>query len=140
MGFSPPSESLASESLFSESLFSEFLLSEFPPSEFSSDSCTPLIRHPLDSSQVWKENIPSWYNLWRTNSISVVGNSELHCRGRCRFNSCPRPIRVTWQMQIWCLVVSTLWCSLFVADLIMGMEELELHCRCGGRSDSESLE
>ena len=23
-------------------------------------------------------------------------NSELYCRGRCRFNSCPRPIGITW--------------------------------------------
>ena len=27
-----------------------------------------------------------------------------------------------------------LWCSLFVADVIVGMEELELHYRCRGRS------
>ena len=67
--------------------------------------------------------------------FSLVGNSDLHCRGRCRFNSCPRPIRATWQMQIWCLVVFMLWCFLFVADLIVGMAELELHYRCGGRSN-----
>ena len=36
----------------------------------------------------------------------------------------------TWQMQTWCLAVSMLWHSLFVADLILGMKELELHYRC----------
>ena len=36
-------------------------------------------------------------------------------------------------MQIRCLAVSMLWCSLFVADPIVGMEELELHYRCRGR-------
>ena len=40
--------------------------------------------------------------------FSLVRNSELHCRGRCRFNSCPRPIRITCQMHIWCLAVSML--------------------------------
>ena len=54
-------------------------------------------------------------------------------RGRCRFNSYPRPIRITWQMQMWCLAVYMLLCSLFVADLIVGMEELELHYRRRGR-------
>ena len=43
-------------------------------------------------------------------------------------------------MQIWCLAVSMLWCSLFVADLIVGMEELELHYRCRGDLISEKLE
>ena len=28
---------------------------------------------------------------------------------------------------MWCLAVSMLWCSIFVADLIVGMEELELY-------------
>ena len=38
-------------------------------------------------------------------------------------------------MQIWCLAVSMLWCFLFFfADLIVGLEELELHYRCRGRS------
>ena len=47
-------------------------------------------------------------------------------RGRCRFSSYPRPIRITWQMQMWCLVVCMLLCSLFVADLIVGMEEIRI--------------
>ena len=67
--------------------------------------------------------------------FSLVRNSDLHCRGRCRFNSCPRPIRATWQMQIWGLAVFMLWCFLCVADLIVGMAELELHYRCRGRSN-----
>ena len=33
----------------------------------------------------------------------------------------------------WCLAVSMLWCSLVVADPILGMEEFELHCRRRGR-------
>ena len=36
-------------------------------------------------------------------------------------------------MQMWCLAVYMLLCSLFVADLIVGMEELELHYRRRGR-------
>ena len=43
--------------------------------------------------------------------------------------------RITWQMQMWCLAVYMLLCSLLVADLIVGMEELELHYRCRGRSN-----
>ena len=39
-------------------------------------------------------------------------DSELHCRGRCRCYSCPRPIRSTWWMQIWCLAVSMLRCPI----------------------------
>ena len=35
----------------------------------------------------------------------LVANSELHCRGRCRFNFCPKSTRITQQMQMWCLVV-----------------------------------
>ena len=54
-------------------------------------------------------------------------------------NSCPRPIRATWQMQIWCLAVFMLWCFLFVADLIVGMEELELHYRCRVRSNFRKI-
>ena len=27
----------------------------------------------------------------------MVANSELHCRGRCRFNSCPRSILLSLQ-------------------------------------------
>ena len=42
-------------------------------------------------------------------------------------------------MQIWCLAVSMLWCSLFVADLIVGMEEVELHYRCRGRSNLQKF-
>ena len=38
-------------------------------------------------------------------------------------------------MQMWCLGVSMLWCLLFVADLIAGMEELELQYRCRDRSN-----
>ena len=89
----------------------------------------------LRLEELWFEfsfpNHPNTYHgrrVW----LSLAGNSELHCRGRCRFNSCPRPIRITWQMQISCLAVSMLWGSLFVADLIVGMEELELHYICRG--------
>ena len=32
-----------------------------------------------------------------------------------------------------------LWCYLFVADLIVRMEELELHCRCRGRSNFRKI-
>ena len=42
-------------------------------------------------------------------------------------------------MQIWCLAVSMLWCFLFFADLMMGMEELELHYRCRGRSNFRKI-
>ena len=50
------------------------------------------------------------------------------------FNICPRPIRITWQMQMWCLAVSMLCClKSIVADLIVGMEDLELLCRCRRR-------
>ena len=42
-------------------------------------------------------------------------------------------------MQIWCLAVSMLWCSLFVADLIVGMWELELHYRCRCRSNFRKI-
>ena len=64
-------------------------------------------------------------------------NPPLETPSRC--SSCPRPSRITWQMQIWCRAVSMLWCSLCVADLIMGMEELELHHRCRGRSNFRKI-
>ena len=32
-----------------------------------------------------------------------------------------------------------LWCSLSVADLMAGMEEVELHCRCRGRSNLRKI-
>ena len=35
-------------------------------------------------------------NDGRRTLFSLVANSELHCRGRCRCNSCSRPIRITW--------------------------------------------
>ena len=38
-------------------------------------------------------------------------------------------------MQIRRLAVSKLWCSQIVADLIVEIEELELHFRCRGRSN-----
>ena len=37
------------------------------------------------------------------------------------------------------VAVSMLWCSLFVADLIMAMEELESHDRCRGRSNFRKI-
>ena len=66
-----------------------------------------------------------------------IGNYK--AEGRCRFNSYPRPIRITWQMQMWCLAVYMLLCSLFLADLIVGMEELELHYRCRGKSNLRKI-
>ena len=42
-------------------------------------------------------------------------------------------------MQTWRLAVYMLLCSLFVADLIVGMEELELHCRHRGRSNVRKI-
>ena len=45
----------------------------------------------------------------------------------------------TCQSTIWCLAVSMLWCSLSVADLILGMEELELHYRCSGKSNFRKI-
>ena len=48
-------------------------------------------------------------------SISVPGQSESH--GRCRCG----------------VLLSPCVGALFVADQILGMEELELHCRCRGR-------
>ena len=47
--------------------------------------------------------------------IPIPGQLELH--GRCRCG----------------VLLSTCSCALFVADLIVGMEELELHYRCRGR-------
>ena len=47
--------------------------------------------------------------------IPIPGQSELHGRCRC------------------CVLLSAFFCALFVADLIAGMEELELHCRRRGR-------
>ena len=43
--------------------------------------------------------------------IPIPGQLELH--GRCRCG----------------VLLSTCFCALFVADLIVGMEELEVHCR-----------
>ena len=37
------------------------------------------------------------------------------------------------------LVVSMIWCPLFVADLVVGMEELELLYRCRGRSNVRKI-
>ena len=42
-------------------------------------------------------------------------------------------------MQMWCLAVYMLLCSLSVADLIVGMEELELHHRCRGRCNLRKI-
>ena len=56
-----------------------------------------------------------------------------------QINSYPKPIRITWQMQMWRLAVYMLLCSLFVADLIVGMEELELHYRRRGRYNLRKL-
>ena len=42
-------------------------------------------------------------------------------------------------MQMWCLAVSMLWCSLFVTDLVAGMEDLELHYRCRDRSNFREI-
>ena len=47
--------------------------------------------------------------------IPIPGHLELH--GRCRGG----------------VLLSTCFCAIFVADLIVGMEELELHCRRRGR-------
>ena len=38
-------------------------------------------------------------------------------------------------MQMWCLAVSMLWCSLVGADLIVGIQKLKVHYRCRGRSN-----
>ena len=52
---------------------------------------------PNHQNQVPKMNCHASTNDDRRVSYSLVREfSELHCRGRCRFNSCPRPIRVTW--------------------------------------------
>ena len=53
--------------------------------------------------------------------IPVPGQLELH--GRCTCG----------------VLLSMLWCSLFVAGLIMGIEELELHCRYRGRFDFRKI-
>ena len=47
--------------------------------------------------------------------IPVPGQLELH--GRCRCG----------------VLLSPCFVALFVADPVVGMEELELHCRCRGR-------
>ena len=49
--------------------------------------------------------------------IPIPGQLELH--GRCRCG----------------VLLSTCFCALCVADLIVGMEDLELHYRCKGRSN-----
>ena len=49
--------------------------------------------------------------------IPIPGQLELH--GRCRCG----------------VLLSACFCALFVADLMVGMEELELHFRCRGRSN-----
>ena len=49
-------------------------------------------------------------------SIPIPGQLELHGRYRCG------------------VLLSTCFCALFVADLIVGMEELESYYRCRGRS------
>ena len=55
--------------------------------------------------------------------IPIPGQLELHCRCRCG------------------VLLSICFCALFVADLIVGMEEilLELHYRCRGKYNSEKL-
>ena len=55
-------------------------------------------------------------------SIPIPGRLELH--GRCRYGV---------------LLSPCFWCSLFVADLIMGMEELELHYRRRGRHNFRKI-
>ena len=40
---------------------------------------------------------------------------------------------------MWCLAVSMLWCSLCVAYLILGIEELEVRYRCRGRSNVRKI-
>ena len=54
--------------------------------------------------------------------IPIPGQLELH--GRCRHG----------------VLLFPCFGALFVAELIAGMEELELYYRCRGRSNSEKLE
>ena len=60
-------------------------------------------------------------------------NSELHCRGRCRFNSCPRPIRITWQMQMMCLAVSMLVAEIHSCRSNCGNGGVRVTYRCRRR-------
>ena len=53
--------------------------------------------------------------------LRIPGQLELH--GRCRCG----------------VLLSPYFGALFVADLIVGMEELELHCRCRGRSNFRKI-
>ena len=53
--------------------------------------------------------------------IPIPGQLELH--GRCRCG----------------VLLSTCFCALFVADLIVGMEELELHYRRRGRHNFRNI-
>ena len=53
--------------------------------------------------------------------IPIPGRLELH--GRCRCG----------------VLLSARFCALLVADLIVGMEELELHCRCRGRYNFQRI-
>ena len=53
--------------------------------------------------------------------IPIQGQFELHGRYRCG------------------VLRSTCFCAPFVADLILGMEEVELHCRRRGRYNFRKL-
>ena len=53
--------------------------------------------------------------------IPIPGQLELH--GRCRCG----------------VLLSACFCALFVADLIVGMKELELHCRHRGRYNFQKI-
>ena len=92
----------------------------------------------------WHCSINSWAQHWppQLTILTEMMADEFNFLGQklritkqrqMQINSYPRPIRITWRMQMWCLAVYMLLCSLFVADLIVGMEELELHCRRRGR-------
>ena len=53
--------------------------------------------------------------------IPIPGQLELH--GRCRCG----------------VLLSACFCALLIADRIVGIEELELHCRCRGRCNFQKI-
>ena len=81
------------------------------PEKFEKKSlCSIFVPHNF----LWSE-IQNYIAEADADSIPVPGQLELHSRCRCG------------------VLLSPCFGALFVADLSVGMEELELHCRCRDR-------
>ena len=93
------------------------------PSELTiiTTSITILTEMMADEFNFLRPEIKNYKAEADADLIPIPGQLELH--GRCRCG----------------VLLSACFCALFVADLIVGMEELELHYRRRGRSNFRKI-